>query len=81
MLSNNPWAELVAQIESGEEDLTPSEFAARYFLNPKVKKAVRNDPDGSHHFKLQVTDTDGNALKNLRKGQPIPFALRWYRRK
>jgi hypothetical protein len=75
----NPFAALLGELDV-EPELSKAEFAARHFLNPQVPQAVRDDPDGSWHYGLQVTDDRGEPLKNLRKDDPIPLALRWYQK-
>lgn len=68
-------------MSGSDEHLSPSEWAHRYFYNPRVPRAIKDDPDGSFHFRLQISDADGKPLKNLRKDDPIPLYLRWYQRK
>lgn len=76
----NPFAQLFSSLQTATMELAPSVYAQRHFLNPRISHALRDDPDGSYHFKLQITDEFGKPLKNLKKGDPIPLMLRWYQR-
>mgnify|MGYP001296125090 CR=1 FL=1 len=77
----NPFLEAALSLTpEGRRALPRSQLASRYFLNPMVPRALRDDPDGSFHYALQVTDAEGRPLRGLRKGDPIPLTLRWYQR-
>jgi hypothetical protein len=64
-----------------KESLSDVEFAETYFLNPTVPYATEDDPDGSHHFNLHVSDAQGNPMEGLKKDEPIPLRLRDYQRR
>lgn len=78
--TGNIWQDLFESVSSDQAELTPAEFADRHFLNPRVPKAVRDDPDGSFHFNLQLADAEGNAIPGIKKDQPMPLTMRWYQK-
>lgn len=81
MDSNNPLKDLFANIQDRDvTKLSNSEFAERHFLNPTTPYALKDDPDGTYHAEMQVTDDDGNPIPGWSKDDPIPLRLRWYQR-
>jgi hypothetical protein len=77
----NPLQLAVSQLgRRGDEYLSRSALAKKYFLNPVVPRAIKDDPDGSYHFRHQISDADGNPIPGLKKGDPIPLHLRWYQK-
>lgn len=67
-------------VQTDPADMAQSEWCEDRFLNPTVPKAVQDDPDGSFHKGLQITNPDGSPLTGLAKGDEIPLMLRPYQR-
>lgn len=76
---SNPFINTLQGIQTSDAQLTVSEFAARYFLNPIVPKGIKDDPDGSYHARLQILDKHGDPFP-IKQNQLLPLEPRWYQR-
>jgi intein/homing endonuclease len=81
-VSENYFDEILSGVvERERKDLSDSEFAQRYFLNPQIPNALEDDPTGEKHFDRQITNGRGDPIENLAEGDPIPLRLRPYQRR